>query len=87
MLLTDWGRVTHIYVDNLAIIVSDNGLSPGRRQAIIWTNTGIFLIGPLGIIFSQILIEIITFSFDPFEIHLNPVREANALSPANASKF
>ena len=26
---------------------TDNGLSPGRRQAIIWTNDGIFLSGPL----------------------------------------
>ena len=34
-LLTHWGRVTHICVGNLAIIGSDNGLSPGRRQAII----------------------------------------------------
>ena len=33
---------------NLTIIGSDNGLSPGRHQAIIWTNAGIFLIGPLG---------------------------------------
>ena len=33
--LTPWGRVTHIWVDNLTIIGSDNGLSPGRRQAII----------------------------------------------------
>ena len=39
--LTHWGRVTHIYVSNLTIIGSDNGLSPGRRQAIIWTNAGI----------------------------------------------
>ena len=30
-----WGRVTHICVSNLTIIGSDNGLSPGRRQAII----------------------------------------------------
>ena len=37
-LLTHWGRVTHICVGNLTIIGSDNGLSPGRRQAIIWTN-------------------------------------------------
>ena len=37
-LLTHWGRVTHICVGNLTIIVSDNGLSPGRHQAIIWTN-------------------------------------------------
>ena len=37
---------------------SDNGLSPGWRQAIIWTNAGILLIGPLGTNFSEILIEI-----------------------------
>ena len=30
-----------ICVSNRTIIVSDNGLSPGRRQAIIWTNAGI----------------------------------------------
>ena len=60
--LTHWGRVTHICVSNLTIIGSDNGLSPGGRQAIIWTNTGIFLIGPLGTNFSEISIEILTFS-------------------------
>ena len=32
---THSGRVTHICVGNLTIIGSDNGLSPGRRQAII----------------------------------------------------
>ena len=61
--LTHWGRVTHICVDNLTTIGSDNGLSPGRRQAIIWTNAGILLIGPLGTNFSEILTEMITFSF------------------------
>ena len=60
--LTHWGRVTHICVGNLTIIGSDNGLSPGRRLAIIWTNAGIFLIGPLGTNFSEILIKIPTFS-------------------------
>ena len=59
--LTHWGRVTHICVGNLTIIGSDNGLSPGRHQAIIWTNAGILLIGPLGTNSSEILIEIITF--------------------------
>ena len=34
--------MTHICVGNLTIIGSDNGLSPSRRQAIIWTNAGIF---------------------------------------------
>ena len=56
--LTHWGRVTHICVNKLTIIGSDNGLSPGRRQAIIWTNAGIVLIGPMGTNFSEILIEI-----------------------------
>ena len=66
--LTHWGRVTHICVSKLTIIDSDNGLSPGRRQAIIWTNVGILLIGPLGTNFSEMLIEIHTFSFK--KIHL-----------------
>ena len=30
---------------NWTIIGSDNGLSPDRRQAIIWTSVGLFLIG------------------------------------------
>ena len=61
--LIHWGRVTHICVSKLSILASDNGLSPGRRQAIIWTNAGILLIGPLGTNFSEILIAINTFSF------------------------
>ena len=56
--LTHGGRVTHICISKLTIVVSDNGLSPGRRQAIIWTNAGILLIGPLGTNFSEILIKI-----------------------------
>ena len=51
--LTHWGRVTHIYVIKLTIIGSDNGLSPGRHQAIIWTIAGILLIGPFGTNFSN----------------------------------
>ena len=54
---THWGRVTHIFVNKLTIIGSDNGLSPGQPQAIIWTNDGILLIGPLGTNFSEILVE------------------------------
>ena len=50
-------------VSRLTIIGSDNGLSPGWRQAIIWTRAGILLIGPLGINFSENLIEIYTFLF------------------------
>ena len=66
--LTHWGRVMHRCVGKTIIIGSDNGLSPGRRQAIIWTNAGILLIGPLGTNLNEILIEIHTFSFK--KIHL-----------------
>ena len=51
---THWSWVTHICVGKLTIIDSDNGLSPKRRQAIIWTNVGILLIGPLGTNFIEI---------------------------------
>ena len=44
--LTHCGRVTHKYVDNLTTICSDNGLSPGQYQAIIWTIAGMLLIEP-----------------------------------------
>ena len=63
MQLTHWCRVTHTCVGRLIIIGLDNDLSPGRRQAIIWTNDGILLIGPLGTNFSEISIVIETFSF------------------------
>ena len=62
--LTHWGRVTHICVIEISIIGSDNGLSPGRRQAIIWNNAGILLIGSLGTNFSEILIRIQTFIYE-----------------------
>ena len=55
--------MTHICVSKLTIIGSGNGLSPGRRQAIIWTNVGILLIQTLGTNFSEILGEIHSFSF------------------------
>ena len=42
---------------NYTIIGSDNGLSPGFCQAIIWLNAGILSIGPLVTNFSEILIE------------------------------
>ena len=57
------GQVRHICVTKLIIIGSNNGLSPGRRQAIIWTNDGILLIWSLGTNFSEMLIGIHIFSF------------------------
>ena len=63
-LSTHWGRVTHICgVGNPTIFGSDNGLPPGRRQAITWTNVRMLLFGPLGTNFSAMSIEIHTFSF------------------------
>ena len=61
--LTQWGQVTNICISNLTIIGSDNSLSTGRRQAIIWTKAGILSTAPLGTNFSEILIEI--------HIHIN----------------
>ena len=56
--LTHWGRVTHTSVSKLTTIGSDNGFSPGRCQAIIWTSTGILLIGASGTHLSEILNKI-----------------------------
>ena len=57
---THWGRLTHICVSKLTIIGSENGLSPVRRQAIIWLDDGILLSmlsRPLGTNLIKILIE------------------------------
>ena len=69
--LTHWGRVTHICVNKLTIIASDNGLSPGRRQAIIWNNDGILLIWPLATNFSEILVAIHSFSFKKMHLKMS----------------
>ena len=69
--ITHWGRVTHICVSKLTNIGSDNGLSSCRRQTIIWTNAGMSFIGPLGTNFSEILIEIRTFSFKKMHLKMS----------------
>ena len=55
--------MTHICIVNLTIIGSGNDLSPGWWQAIVRTNAGLLLTGPLGTNLSESLIEILTFSF------------------------
>ena len=72
--LTHWGRETHICVSKLTIIASDNGLLPGRRQAIILNNAGILSIGPFGTNFSEILIEILTFSFKKMRLKVSSAK-------------
>ena len=72
--LTHWGRATHICASKLTIIASDNGLSPGRSQAIIWNNAGIVSIGLLGTNFSEIFIEILTFSFKKMRLKVSSAK-------------
>ena len=72
--LTHWGQVTHICIGKLTIIGSDNGLSPGRRRAIIWTDAGILLIWPLGTNFSEILIAIEAFSFKKMHLKISSAK-------------
>ena len=69
-MLTHWGRVTHICVSELTIIGSDNGLSPGRRQAIIWTSAGILIIRTLGTNFSEDFSKIGGFSFKKMHLKM-----------------
>ena len=72
--LTHWGRVTHICVCKLTTTGSDNGLSPDRCQAIIWTNAGILLIGPLGTNFSEILVKFLIFSFKKMSLKVSSAK-------------
>ena len=63
--------MTHICVSKLTIIGSDNGLSPGRRQAIIWTNDAILLIRTFRTHLSEIVSEIHTFSFNKMHFKMS----------------
>ena len=66
--------MTYICVSNLTSIGKDNGLSPGRRQAIIRTNAGILLIRPLGTNFSKFLVEILIFSFKKMRLKMSSAK-------------
>ena len=73
-MLTHWGRETHICVSKLTITGTENGLSPGRRQAIIWTSAGILLIWTLGTNVSEILIKINSFSLKKMHLKMSSGR-------------
>ena len=66
--------MAYICVGKLTIIGSDNGLSPSRRQAIIWTNAGILLIWPLWTNFSEILIGIQAFSSQKMHLEMSSAK-------------
>ena len=59
-------QVNENYLNHMCdstIIDWENGLSPGRRQAIMWTNARLLLIKPLQTKYSEILIKIHSLSF------------------------
>ena len=56
---------------NYTITGSDNGLSRGWRQAIIWASAGILSTGPLRTIFNKIFIEIYPFSFKKMHLKMS----------------
>ena len=66
--------MTHICVNEITSIGSDNGLSPGRRQAIIWTNAGILLIRTLGTKSSEILRKMHIFSFKKMHLKMSSAK-------------
>ena len=70
-----------ICVSKQSVTCSDNGLSPDRRPAIIWTNAGILLIRPFGTNFSEILIEILVFSFKKMHLEMSAKCRPSCLGP------
>ena len=84
---THWGRLTHICVGKLTISGSDSGLSPERHQAIIWTNAGILLIGPLGTNFREILIENQTFSLKKIRLKMSSAKCCSFRLGLNVLKY
>ena len=59
---------------NQVTIGPDNGLSPNRHQAIIWTNADLLSIRTLGINFSEILIEMHIFSFKKTYLKMSSIK-------------
>ena len=73
--LTHLPLVPHIYASvNWVSCGSDNGLSPIQRQAIIETNAGLLSIGPLWTNFSEIVINIQSFSFTKMHLKISSAK-------------
>ena len=68
------GVTSVVGVPSTHLVGSDNGLSPGRRQAIIWTNAEILLIGTLGTNFREILIKIRIFSLKKMGLNVSSAK-------------
>ena len=78
---------TYICISKLTTNPWDNGLSPGQNQAIIWTNAGILLIGPVGTNFSEIFIKIHIFSFKKMHLKMSSVKCRPFLSRPQCSNW
>ena len=65
LIVAEWRIQAHI-----TTIGSDNGLAPGWRLAIIWTNTGILLNEPIGTNCSEIKIKTHTYSFKKLQLEM-----------------
>ena len=68
--VTHGGRVTHTCVSEPNLNGSDNGLSTGRLQVIMWTYAGSLLIWPLRKYFREISIKVQTFSFNKMHLKM-----------------
>ena len=55
-------------------LVQGTGILPIRHQAITWTNADFLSFGPLGTNFSEVLIEILTFSFKKMDLKMSSVK-------------
>ena len=79
--------MTHICVGKLIIIGSDNGLSPDRRQAIIWTNARLLSIGPLRTYFNENLIKIQQFSLKKMPVKTSSAKYRPSCLSLNVLKW
>ena len=75
-------RFSDAYMTSMSwlIIGSANGLSPVRRHAITWTNAGLLLTGLLGTNFSEIRIEILSFSLKKTHLKFSSAKTVAILS-------
>ena len=55
--ITHWGRVMHVCASKLATIGSDNGLSPGQRQAIIDLRTAQVYCDPIFLVSQEVYLN------------------------------
>ena len=83
--LTHWGRGTQLSVGKLIIIGSYNGLSPDRRQAIIWTNARFIVNWTLANTFQWKFIQIQQFSLKKMHVKMSSAKWSPSCLGLNVS--